>query len=59
MVSLSARNLFNHTNLGPYQGNLNSPFFGQALSLGGSSYGYGSGGAANNRRLEASLRFTF
>ena len=69
IVSLQARNLFNHDNLGPFNGSLTSPYFGQANSLAGGFGGGPSGGgasgngpttsSANNRRLELSLRFSF
>ncbi|MEO7142493.1 MAG: TonB-dependent receptor, partial [Bryobacteraceae bacterium] len=55
IVSVQARNLFNHDNLGPYIGNLTSPLFGQANSLAG---GFRDS-SANNRRLELSLRLSF
>ena len=56
-LSISARNLLNHVNLGMPIGNLTSPLFGQSNSLAG---GYGPGGlTANNRRLELQLRFSF
>ena len=56
ILSISARNLFNTTNDGPYIGNLTSPFFGHANSLAG---GFGPAQAASNRRLEMQLRFMF
>ena len=56
-VSVSARNLFNHVNLGQPIGNLSSPQFGQSNTLAG---GFGPGGStANNRRLDMQVRFTF
>jgi hypothetical protein len=56
--SLNFQNLFNHTNLGNPVGNLSSPSFGQSLfALGG---GFGGGNqAAGNRRIQASVRFSF
>ncbi|MCC6588591.1 MAG: carboxypeptidase regulatory-like domain-containing protein [Bryobacterales bacterium] len=57
-LSLSARNLLNHVNLTSPVGNLTSPLFGQSLSIAGFG-GPGGASAASNRRLEASLRFTF
>ena len=56
VLSVSARNLFNATNDGPFTGNLTSPFFGRANSLAG---GFGPAQAASNRRLELQLRFIF
>jgi carboxypeptidase family protein len=58
-VSLSARNLLNHTNPGPIIGTITSPLFGLANQMQG---GFGGGGFnenANNRRLELQMRFTF
>ena len=56
VLSVSARNLLNSTNDGPYVGNLTSPIFGQAESLATS---YGPASAAGNRRLELQVRFMF
>ena len=64
-VSLNAQNLFNHVNLAKPEGNLTSPNFGQSLGLAGSFGGFGPGGGfgggtgAGNRKIYASLRFTF
>lgn len=74
-ISLSARNLLNHTNPGPIIGNIASPLFGQANQMGGGGFGpgLGPGGGpgfggigfgsfsenADNRRLEMQVRFTF
>jgi hypothetical protein len=64
-LSVQARNLFNHTNLGPPIGILSSPLFGTSNSIasggfgGGGAGGGGGGGAANNRRIDLQLRFTF
>ena len=57
-LSLSARNLLNHVNLTAPVGNLSSPLFGQSLSIAGFG-GPGGASVASNRRIEASLRFTF
>lgn len=55
--SASARNLLNTTNPGNPIGNLSSPLFGISNALAG---GFGpGGGAAGNRRIELSLRFSF
>ncbi len=59
MVSISARNLLNTVNLGQYNGNLSSPFFGEATALAGGGFGPDRGNAATNRRIDLSLRFTF
>ena len=58
IVSMSTRNLLNHTNPGPIIGNITSPLFGQANQPAGSG-GFGFSEAANNRRLELQMRFTF
>jgi hypothetical protein len=57
-VSLSARNLLNHTNPGPIIGNIASPLFGQANQIAGGGGG-GFAETANNRRLELQMRFSF
>jgi len=57
-ISMSTRNLLNHTNPGPIIGNLTSPLFGQANQPAGGG-GFGFSEAANNRRLELQMRFTF
>ena len=65
--SASARNLFNHVNLGAPVGNLSSTLFGQSTGIGGGGFGGGPGGggggggqsAAGNRRIEMSLRLSF
>jgi hypothetical protein len=56
--SLFFMNLLNHTNLANPVGNLTSPSFGQSLFAVG---GFGGGGnqAAGNRRIQASVRFSF
>ncbi len=58
-VSMSIRNLLNHTNPGPIVGNITSPLFGQANQPAGSSNGEGFSEAANNRRLELQMRLNF
>ncbi len=65
-LSASARNLFNHVNLGSPVGNLSSTLFGTSTGIGGGGFGGPGGGgggggqsAAGNRRLELSLRFSF
>ena len=55
--SLFFINMLNHTNLANPVGNLSSPNFGQSLSTAG---GFGGGNAASgNRRVQASVRFSF
>ena len=65
-LSVMINNILNHVNPGGYIGNLNSPQFGMPTTVntgfGGGGIGGpggGFGGAANNRRLEMSLRFSF
>ena len=66
-LALNVENVFNHYNPGGYQGVITSPYFLQATAVntgfGGGGPGGGGpggfGGAANNRRLQLSLRFTF
>ena len=52
--------MFNTVNQGAPVGSLNSPLFGQSLSLASGGFG-GPGGAAQafNRRIDLSLRFSF
>jgi hypothetical protein len=58
--SLNFINLLNHTNLGQPVGNLRSPNFGQSLfSVGGFGGGGAGNQAAGNRRVQASVRFSF
>jgi hypothetical protein len=58
-VSLSMRNLTNHNNQGPIIGNITSPLFGFANQSAGTGGGGGISEAANNRRTELQIRFTF
>jgi len=58
-LSLSVRNLTNHTNPGPIVGNITSPLFGQANQASGTGGGGGISESANNRRTEIQLRFAF
>ena len=61
IISMAVRNVINHNNPGPIIGNIASPLFAQANQSAGSR-NLGGGGfseAANNRRLELQLRFTF
>lgn len=56
-ASVNARNMFNTTNQGQYNGNLSSTYFGTSNSLAG---GFGpQTNAATNRRIDLSLRLTF
>jgi hypothetical protein len=58
-VSVSVRNILNHTNPGPIIGSITSPLFGQANQMAGGSNGEGFSENANNRRSELQLRFAF
>lgn len=58
-ASIMFHNMFNTVNPAPPVGSLNSPLFGQALSLAGGGFGPGGGGQAFNRRIDLSLRFSF
>lgn len=58
-ISMSMRNLINHTNPGPIIGNLTSPLFGRANQTAGAVNGEGFSENANNRRLEMQVRVTF
>lgn len=58
-VSMSIRNLINHTNPGAIIGNITSPLFGLANQMAGTVNGEGFSENANNRRLELQTRFTF
>ena len=56
--SLFFINMLNHTNFSNPVGNLSSPSFGQSLfSIGG--FGGGGNLASGNRRIQASVRFSF
>ncbi|HZU25354.1 MAG TPA: carboxypeptidase regulatory-like domain-containing protein [Bryobacteraceae bacterium] len=61
IISMAVRNIINHNNPGAIIGNITSPLFGQA-NLPAGANDLGGGGfseAANNRRLELQIRFTF
>ena len=57
-ISMSIRNIINHTNPGPIIGNITSPLFGQANQPSDAG-GFGFSESANNRRFELQARFTF
>ncbi|HEX8283995.1 MAG TPA: carboxypeptidase regulatory-like domain-containing protein [Pyrinomonadaceae bacterium] len=57
--SLNFINLLNHTNFGQPVGNLRSPDFGRSLFSVGGFGGGGGNQAAGNRRVQASVRFSF
>lgn len=58
-IGLSIRNLLNHTNPGPIEGDITSPYFGFANMVAGGQNGEGFYETANNRRLESQIKFTF
>jgi hypothetical protein len=59
VISMSGRNLLNHTNPGPIIGDITSPLFGRANQVAGSLNGEGFSENASNRRLEMQIKFTF
>jgi len=59
IVSMSVQNLLNHNNRGPITGDITSPLFGSANRIAGGPNGEGFFETADNRRLEAQIRFTF
>ena len=59
IVSMSARNVLNHTNQGPINGDITSPLFGRSNRMAGTLNGEGFSENASNRRLEMQLRLTF
>jgi hypothetical protein len=67
-LSANITNVLNHDNPGGYQGVLSSNQFGLPTGIntgfggggpGGGGPGGGGGSAANNRRIDLSLRFNF
>jgi hypothetical protein len=58
-ISMSVRNLLNHTNPGPIVGAITSPIFGLANQSAGGPGGGGFTESANNRRLELQMRLSF
>jgi hypothetical protein len=59
IFAVAIQNLLNHTNPGPIIGDITSPLFGFANRIAGGPNGEGFFETANNRRLEAQVRFTF
>jgi hypothetical protein len=59
IVTMSVQNLLNHNNPGPITGDITSPLFGSANRIAGGPNGEGFYETADNRRLEAQIRFTF
>jgi hypothetical protein len=59
-LSASTINALNHTNLGPPDGDMSSPYFGQSRTLGGMVVMVHGGGANSyNRKIDVQLRFAF
>jgi len=58
-ITMEMVNLLNHTNPGPIIGNITSPLFGRANQPAGGAGFAGFSEAANNRRFELQLRFSF
>lgn len=59
-LSASSINALNHTNLGPPDGDMASPYFGQSRSLGGLIVMMHGGGASTyNRKIDLQLRVSF
>ncbi len=57
--SVNFQNLLNHVNLNNPVGNIGSSLFGQSTATTGGFGGFGGGGGAYNRRIDASIRFSF
>jgi hypothetical protein len=55
-LSVTANDIFNHVNFGPYNSVLTSALFGRSNSTVGSRGGFGGGGS---RRIDLGLRFSF
>ncbi len=58
-LTVAVTDIFNHVNWGPENGSLNSPFFGQSLSVLSAGQGLGAGGVTGTRRVQLTLRFTY
>ena len=56
--SVNFQNILNHPNFANPVGNIGSSFFGQSTSTSGFG-GFGVGNMAYNRRIDASIRFSF
>jgi hypothetical protein len=59
ILSMNVQNMLNHNNPGPINGDITSSLFGSANRIAGGPNGEGFFETANNRRVEAQLRFTF
>jgi len=53
IFSINARNILNHPNFAPPNGNLSSPVFGESTAL------VSANGSSGNRRLDLQLRYNF
>lgn len=58
-LTIQATNVFNHVNLAPPVGNLNSPFFAESTNSISTGQGLGGGGVTGNRRIQFTLRFSY
>ncbi len=58
-IAMSIRNLLNHNNPGPINGDITSPLFGRANQIAGNLNGEGFSENASNRRLELQIKFAF
>lgn len=57
--SVNFQNLLNHVNFNNPVGNIGSSLFGQSTATSGGFGGFGGGVGAYNRRIDASIRFSF
>lgn len=57
--SVNFQNILNHVNLNNPVGNIGSSLFGQSTATTGGFGGFGGGVGAYNRRIDASIRFSF
>ena len=59
-LSASTTNALNHTNLGPPDGDLSSPYFGQSRTLGGMVVMmHGGGSSSYNRKIDLQVRLSW
>ena len=63
LLGMNFANILNHFNPGSFQGVITSPQFLESTAVntgfGGGGFGPGGAAAANNRRIEFDMRFTF
>ncbi|HKR14843.1 MAG TPA: TonB-dependent receptor [Pyrinomonadaceae bacterium] len=57
--SVNFQNILNHVNFNNPVGNIGSDLFGQSTGTSGGFGGFGGGVGAYNRRIDASIRFSF